>query len=61
VTIRLKAFTQTFTGKVGTILPLSSGTLSSVALFTANINIDPTPANVVLLPGMTGQAEINLK
>jgi multidrug efflux pump subunit AcrA (membrane-fusion protein) len=61
VTIRLKAFPQTFTGKVSAILPLSSGTQGSVALFTANIDLDPAPANVALLPGMTGQAEIILK
>jgi multidrug resistance efflux pump len=58
-TIRLKAFTQTFTGTVSAFLPLSSGTLGSVALYTAVIDLDP--AGAALLPGMTGQAEITLQ
>jgi multidrug efflux pump subunit AcrA (membrane-fusion protein) len=58
VTVRLKAFDQTFTGKVGAVLPVSSGTSNSVALYTALISIDP--AGAALRPGMTGQAEINL-
>lgn len=58
VTLRLKAFEQTFTGKVNAILPISSGTESSVALYTVIIDVDP--AGQTLLPGMTGQAEIHL-
>lgn len=58
-TIRLKAFEQTFAGKVGTILPMSSGTEGGVALYTAIIDVDA--ADVTLLPGMTGQAEIQLQ
>jgi len=57
--IRLKAFGQVFTGKVGSVLPVSSGSLSGVALYTAIVTIDPGGAE--LLPGMTGQAEIALK
>jgi multidrug resistance efflux pump len=59
VTIRLKAYDQTLTGKVGAILPVSSGTSSSVALYTVLIDLDPTTLS--LLPGMTGQAQINLQ
>ena len=40
--IRLKAFEQTFTGKVGPVLPESSGTSGSVALYTAIIELDAT-------------------
>jgi multidrug efflux pump subunit AcrA (membrane-fusion protein) len=58
-TIRLKAFEQTFTGKVGALLPLSSGAQGELALYTAMIDLDPT--EVALRPGMTGQAEIELK
>ena len=59
VIIRLKAFEQTFNGKVKTILPISTGTDNGVALYTVIINVDP--ADVTLLPGMTGQAEIQLQ
>lgn len=59
VTIRLKAFEQTFTGKVNSILPISSGTESSVALYTVILDVDS--AGQTLLPGMTGQAEIHLE
>jgi HlyD family secretion protein len=58
VTLRLKAFGQTFAGKVGHVLPLSSGSLSGVALYTVIVTLDATDAE--LLPGMTGQAEITL-
>jgi multidrug efflux pump subunit AcrA (membrane-fusion protein) len=58
-TIRLKAFDQTFNGKLSAILPVSSGTQGTLALFTALIDLDPTEAG--LRPGMTGQAEINLE
>lgn len=58
-TIRLKAFDQTFTGKVGAVLPISSGTQGTVSLYTVLIDLDSTSA--ALLPGMTGQAEINLQ
>jgi multidrug resistance efflux pump len=57
--IRLKAFDKVFTGKVGSVLPVSSGQLSGVALYTAIVTIDPADAE--LLPGMTGQAEIALQ
>ncbi len=59
VTIRLKAFDKTFSGKVNSVLPISSGTQGSIALFTAIIDLDKPDA--ALLPGMTGQAEILLK
>ena len=57
-TLRLKAFEKAFTGKVLAIVPASSGTLGTVALYTAIIAIDP--GSDMLLPGMTGQASINL-
>ncbi len=59
VTIRLKAFDKAFTGKVGNVLPVSSGQLSGVALYTAIVTMDLADAE--LLPGMTGQAEIALQ
>ena len=58
-TIRLKAFDKVFTGKVGSVLPVSSGAVSGVALYTAIVKLDPT--DVELLPGMTGQAEIAIQ
>ena len=58
VAIRLKAFEQTLTGKVSAVLPMSSGTQGTLALYTALVDIDPTDA--ALRPGMTGQAEIQL-
>ena len=65
-TIRLKAFTGTITGTVDAVLPVSSGTLSTVALYTVILHLDPTgtqssQTTVDLRPGMTGQAEINVK
>jgi multidrug resistance efflux pump len=63
-TVRLKAYTQTLTGTVGTVLPLASGSSGSLALFTAMINLNPADVasqGVMLLPGMTGQAEISLQ
>ena len=59
VDIRLKAFDKTFTGKVSYIIPLSTSTSDSLALFTAIIELDATDAG--LLPGMTGQATIYLQ
>jgi HlyD family secretion protein len=59
VSLRLKAFDQTFSGIVESILPISSGATSDVALYTAIIKLDSTDA--ALLPGMTGQADILLK
>ncbi len=59
VEIRLKAFDQTFTGKVSYIIPLSTSTSDSLALFTAIIELDQTEAG--LLPGMTGQATVYLQ
>ena len=58
VVLRLKAFDKTLNGKVENVLPVSSGTASGAALFTAIIGVDKTDAN--LLPGMTGQAEISV-
>lgn len=55
-TIRLRAFEQTLSGEVESVLPVSSGTSSDVALFTAIIKLDST--DLALLPGMTGAAEI---
>jgi len=59
VTLRFKAHEETFSGKVNTVLAQSSGTQSGTALFTAIIDLDPT--DKMLLPGMTGQAEITVQ
>lgn len=59
VALRLKALDSTLTGTVAAIMPLSSGTQSSTALYT--VLIDVSASDATLLPGMTGQAEINLK
>lgn len=57
--LRLRAFEQPFTGKVRAILPQSSGTQGTSALFTVVIELDPT--DETLLPGMTGEAEIKIE
>jgi multidrug resistance efflux pump len=57
-TIRLKAFDQAFTGKVAAVLPLSSGAQNGAALYSVLIEVDVAGAG--LLPGMTGQAEIEI-
>jgi len=59
VDIRLKAFDKTFAGKVSYIIPLSTSTSDSLALFTVIIELDEMDAG--LLPGMTGQATIYLQ
>ena len=56
--IRLKAFDTAISGKVSAVLPISSGLQGTVALYTAIIDLDKT--DVMLFPGMTGQAEIRL-
>ena len=56
VSIRLKAYTDDFTGKVSAVLSQSSGTQSGTAVYTVLISLDPTTRR--LLPGMTGQADI---
>lgn len=56
-TIRLKANTDTLSGKVAAVLSNSSGTQSGTALYTVLIDLDKT--NALLLPGMTGQANIS--
>ena len=60
VSIRLKAYTETLTGTVSTILSKSTDTLSNgVAVYTVLIDI---PAlGKTLLPGMTGQADISIQ
>ena len=57
VSIRLKSYDGVFTGKVSAVLTQSSGTQSDTALFTVLIALDET--DKMLLPGMTGQAEIS--
>ena len=59
VSVRLKAYDQSFVGKVNAVLPLSSGTQGNAATFTVLVGLEP--AQVPLLPGMTGQAEIQIK
>jgi multidrug efflux pump subunit AcrA (membrane-fusion protein) len=56
-TIRLKAFTDPITGTVDAVLPMSSGTLSTIALYSVIIHID-SPMND-LRPGMTGEVDIH--
>jgi HlyD family secretion protein len=58
-TIRLKAYTETFSGTVSAVLAQSSGTQSGAALYTVLIDVAPT--GQLLLPGMTGQADITMK
>lgn len=59
VTVRLKAFDQAVRGTVTAILPQSSGQLNGAALYTALIQLDKT--DLMVLPGMTGQAEIDVE
>ena len=59
VSVRLKAYDQSFVGTVNAVLPLSSGTQGNAATFTVLVGLEP--ATVALLPGMTGQAEIQIK
>ncbi len=58
VAVRIKAYTDVFTGKVSAVLAQSSGTQGSEAIYTVLIDLDATPKKV--LPGMTGQAEITM-
>ena len=64
-TIRLKAYDETFVGKVVAVLSQSTGAQSGAALFTVLINLDATTKPAIpskqLLPGMTGQAEIAIR
>jgi hypothetical protein len=57
--VRLKAFDQAVRGTVTAILPQSSGQLNGAALYTALIQLDKT--DLMVLPGMTGQAEIDVE
>jgi multidrug resistance efflux pump len=60
VSIRMKAYTETLTGTVSTILSMSTNTLSNgTAVYTVLIDV-PTVGKT-LLPGMTGQADISIK
>lgn len=56
--MRLKVYTQIFSGKVSAVLAQSSCTQSGEALYTVLVDLDP--AQQELLPGMTGQADITL-
>ena len=57
--IRLKAHDTGFTGKVSAVLAQSTGAQGGSALFTVLIDLDV--ADKLLLPGMTGQAEISIR
>ena len=57
VSVRLKSYASAFPGKVSAVLAQSSGQLSGVALYTVLITLDATDR--MLLPGMTGQAQIS--
>jgi multidrug resistance efflux pump len=59
VTVRLHAYTDTFTGKVSAVLAQASGAQGGQALYTVLIRLDPAAKQ--LLPGMTGQAEITVQ
>jgi len=58
-TVRLRAYDDAFTGRVSAVLPQASGVRSDTALFTVIIALDPT--DKMLLPGMTGQADIRIE
>lgn len=58
-TVRLRAFDEPFAGKVAAIVPQSTGAEGGAALFTVLIDLDPTQS--LLLPGMTGRAEIEAR
>jgi HlyD family secretion protein len=58
VTVRLKAHEAPLRGKVATVLSQSSGAQGGVALFTVLVELDAT--DKLLLPGMTGEAELAL-
>jgi multidrug resistance efflux pump len=58
--IRLRAFDQPFTGTVRAVLPRAAGTQGNAAIFTVIIDVAPNAGNIPL-PGMTGQAEIEIK
>jgi multidrug resistance efflux pump len=57
--IRLRAFDQPFAGTVRAILPRSTGTQNNAALFTVILDLAPAAGNTPL-PGMTGEAEIDI-
>ena len=58
-TVRLRAYDVSFAGKVSAVLAQSTGAQSGAALFTVLVNLDAT--DNLLLPGMTGQAEISIQ
>jgi multidrug resistance efflux pump len=58
-TVRLKAYDKNFNGKVSAILPQSSGMQGTTAIFTVLIKLDDAKED--LFPGMTGQAQIQLR
>jgi HlyD family secretion protein len=57
-TVRLKAFDQRLSATVAAIVPQSSGEQGAAALFTVILTLDV--AGLPVLPGMTGQAEIEI-
>jgi HlyD family secretion protein len=60
--IRLKAYDRSLSGKVSAVLAQSTGAQSGAALFTVLIDVDALgAAGKLLLPGMTGQAEIEIR
>ena len=58
-TLRLRAFTEPFTGTVRAVLPLSTSTQGGNAVFTVVVALDP--GDKTLLPGMCGQGEIRIE
>lgn len=58
-TIRLSAFAQPFSGKVKTVLAQRVDNTGDAALFTVLIDLDPTITTV--LPGMSGDAQIEIQ
>jgi multidrug resistance efflux pump len=56
--IRLRAHDRIVTGTVSAILPQSQGAAGGAALYT--VLIDLAPSDLLLLPGMSGRAEIEV-
>jgi multidrug efflux pump subunit AcrA (membrane-fusion protein) len=59
VTVRLNAGAPLIPGRVHAVLPLPSGSQGDTASYAVNIDLDELEG-VKLLPGMTGQADIQL-
>ena len=56
--VRLRSYAEPMTAHVASILAQSSGTQGNTATFTVLLDIDKSPR--LLLPGMTGQADVTV-